>query len=283
MGDTNDSTAPGNEWRSADVWPPEYTESKWYFHEDELLSTTIPSSYESLNYSYDPTDPVPTIGGQNLNLPAGPYDQTSIEGHDDVLIFTSDVLTEPYEATGPIIVKLFVSSDCPDTDFTVKITDVYPDGRSMLITDGILRMRNRNGTDHWEFMEPGEIYEIEVDMWSTSYIWNTGHRIRVAVSSSNYPRFLNNPNTNDPMAQNTTYNVAQNTIYLDADHPSCVILPEPNQEALSMNPNNIHYEDNTGSLRNTMKERLLRFLQNSNKVFPKKIVDPFVPFDSTFT
>jgi len=108
----------------------------------------------------------------------------------------------------------------------VKLCDVYPDGRSILITDGILRMRNRNGFDHWEFMNPGEVYEIEVDLWSTSYVWNTGHKIRVAVSSSNYPRFKANPNTDDPMAANTTYNVAENTLYFDSSHQSCLLLPE---------------------------------------------------------
>jgi hypothetical protein len=125
---------------------------------------------------------------------------------------------------------LFVSSDCPDTDFTVKLTDVYPDGRSMFITDGILRMRNRNSQEYWELIEPGSIYEINVDLWSTSYIWNAGHQIRVEVSSSNYPRFLNNPNTADGIGKNTSYNIAQNTIYLDTAHPSCIILPEPNQD-----------------------------------------------------
>jgi hypothetical protein len=96
----------------------------------------------------------------------------------------------------------------------------------MIITDGILRMRNRNGVDQWEFMEPGEIYEIEVDLWSSSYIWNTGHRIRVAVSSSNYPRFLANPNTKDSVLNNDSYNIASNTLYIDSQHPSCIILPE---------------------------------------------------------
>jgi putative CocE/NonD family hydrolase len=121
---------------------------------------------------------------------------------------------------------LFVSSDCPDTDFTVKLTDVYPDGRSMLIIDGILRMRNQNGTDHWELMSPGTIYQVDVDLWSTSYIWNTGHQIRVDISSSNYPRCLNNPNTADGMHKNTTYAIAQNTIYIDSVHSSCLLLPE---------------------------------------------------------
>jgi len=229
LGDVDVIDAPGNEWRFADDWPIPADYVSWYFHENGVLSKTNPSDYESLTYIYDPTNPVLTIGGQNLEIPGGPYDQTSIESRSDVLVFTSDVITEPYEATGPIKARLYVSSDCPDTDFSVKLTDVYPDGRSMLITDGILRMRNRNGVDHWEFMQPGEIYEIEVDLWSTSYIWNTGHKIRVAVSSSNYPRFLANPNTKDSIHNNDTYNIARNTLYLDNEHQSCIILPEIEQ------------------------------------------------------
>ena len=282
MGDVNDTNAPGNEWRSGNDWPPTHTDTNWYLHENGVLSTTYPSNYESLTYTYNPNDPVPTKGGQNLNTPPGPYDQTSIENRNDVLIFTSDILTEPYEATGPIKARLFVSSDCPDTDFTVKLSDVYPDGRSMLITDGILRMRNRNGVDHWEFMEPGEIYEIEVDIWSTSYIWNTGHKIRIAISSSNYPRFLNNPNTDDPMTKNTTYNIAQNNIYLDSNHPSCIILPQIDQQPLNKQPNNIQYEDNSGPLRNILKSKLATLLQNSFKSFTNMVLDPFVPFDSDY-
>ena len=225
MGDVTDPNAPGNEWRYSDYWPIEHHKTRWFFHKDGLLSTNDPGNYDPLTYLYDPANPVPTIGGQNLILPQGPYDQISVENREDVLIFTSPILEESYEATGPIKARLFVLSDCPDTNFTVKLTDVYPDGRSMLITDGILRMRNRNGLDHWEFMQPGEIYEVEVDIWSTSYIWNTGHRIRVAVSSSNYPRFLNNPNTADAVYKNTTYNIAENTLYCDSNNPSCIILP----------------------------------------------------------
>jgi predicted acyl esterase len=226
MCDVDVIDSPGNEWRYAEDWPIPADYTPWFFNENGILSKTGPSNYEPLNYTYDPTNPVPTIGGQNLEIPGGPYDQTSIENRNDVLIFTSEELEEPYEATGPIKAKLFVSSDCPDTDFTVKLSDVYPDGRSMIITDGILRMRNRNGVDHWEFMQNGEIYEIEVDLWSTSYIWNTGHKIRVAISSSNYPRFLANPNTRDSINDNTTYDIANNTIYIDSEHPSCIILPE---------------------------------------------------------
>jgi putative CocE/NonD family hydrolase len=229
MGDVDDSSAPGNEWRSATQWPIPYEALHYYFHENGVLSLSPPTDYAPITYRYNPNNPVPTIGGQNLNIARGPYDQRLVENRDDVLVFTSDVLSESFEATGPIKARLYVSSDCPDTDFTVKLTDVYPDGRSMLITDGILRMRNRNGCDHWEFIEPGEIYEIEIDLWSTSYIWNRGHRIRVAVSSSNYPRFLNNPNTVDPIAKNMTYSIAHNTLYFDTAHSSCIILPIPQE------------------------------------------------------
>lgn len=231
MGDVDSADAPGNEWRYADDWPIPAQSTHWYLHADSVVSLEYPSGDTTLTYSYDPTDPVPTVGGQNLRLPAGPYDQREIENRDDVLVFTSEVLEQPYEATGPITARLFVSSDCPDTDFTVKLTDVYPDGRSMLITDGILRMRNREGADHWQFMQPGELYEIEVDLWSTSYIWNAGHQIRVSISSSNYPRFLANPNTVDGIHQNTTYAIAQNTIHLGENTPSSIILPHISQSS----------------------------------------------------
>ncbi|MDH7506926.1 MAG: CocE/NonD family hydrolase [Candidatus Thermoplasmatota archaeon] len=241
MGDVKNSNAFGNFWRYADAWPPPCVEDKWYFHGDNTLSMELPGSNSPKTYTYNPLNPVPTKGGANL-FPwphptlAGPYDQRSVENRPDVLIFTSDVLTQPYEATGRIKARLFVSSNCPDTDFTVKLTDVYPDGRSMLICDGILRMRNRNGFDHWEFITPGQIYEIEVDLWSTSYIWDKGHRIRVDVSSSNYPRFLVNPNTMDGIYQNSSYNIAQNTLYLDSAHPSCIILPRYNGNYAPLKP-----------------------------------------------
>jgi len=236
MGDVEDFDAPGNEWRFSDKWPIASNEQSWYFHNDGSLSIDRSISNEDLTYVYDPTDPVLTVGGQNLNLPRGPYDQRSVENREDVLVFTSSMLEEPYEATGPINASLFVSSNCQDTDFTVKLCDVYPDGRSMLITDGILRMRNRNGLDHWEFMNPEEIYEIKVSLWSTSYIWNVGHKIRVSISSSNYPRFLANPNTKDAIKGNNTYKVAENTLYIGDAYPSCIILPTIEKQ--SSNPPN---------------------------------------------
>ena len=274
MGDVTDPNATGNEWRSANDWPPSHTDTNWYLHENGVLSTTYPSDYESLNYTYNPCNPVPTIGGQNLKIPPGPRDQTSIENRSDVLVFTSDVLTESFEATGQIKARLYVSSDCLDTDFTVKLTDVYPDGRSMLITDGILRMRNRNGADHWEFMEPDEIYEVEIDLWSTSYIWNTGHKIRIAISSSNYPRFLANPNTDDPIADNSTYNIAQNTLYLDSNHSSCIILPKIDKQELINQKPILHGNDDSDCVKEIISGFITKFFQKSNIIF-----DPFVAFD----
>jgi putative CocE/NonD family hydrolase len=225
MGAVDEKGAPGNEWQYADSWPVPVTNRSWYFHSDGGLITSV-ADEGVLTFLYDPSNPVPTVGGQNLNIWDGPYDQRMVEDRDDVLVFSSEVLDEPYEITGRVVARLFVSSDCVDTDFTVKLTDVYPDGRSMLITDGILRMRNRNGSDHWEFMNPGEIYDVKVEVGSTSYIWNTGHKIRVSVSSSNFPRFLNNPNTVDGIMQNESYVVANNVVFCNDMYPSSIIFPE---------------------------------------------------------
>ncbi len=225
MGDPEDEQAPGNFWRAAENWPPPSEATPFYFHQDHRLSRTPPETAGALEYRYDPRDPVPTVGGQNLVLPRGPMDQRKIEGRDDVLLFTTDTLTEPLEVTGRITAKLYVSSDCPDTDFTVKLTDVYPDGRSMLVTDGILRARHRIGFDREDFLNEGQIYELTVDLWSTSLIFNRGHKIRVAVSSSNNPRFDPNPNTGKPFRADDETRVAKNRLIMSPEHPSCILLP----------------------------------------------------------
>jgi len=231
MGDVDDQEAPGNEWYSAEDWPISATSSNYYFHEDCGLDTNKPDGDNFLSFTYDPTNPIPTIGGQNiygLGLEAGPYDQSSIENMVDVLVFTSPVLRKPVGITGNVYANLFVSSDCVDTDFTVKLTDVYPDGRSMLITDGILRMRNRNGFDHWDLLTTNEIYEITVNLGSTAYIWNKGHKIRVDISSSNYPRFLTNTNNGISISStyyNPTYKTANNNVYVSDEFPSSIVFP----------------------------------------------------------
>jgi len=226
MGDPTDPAAPGNVWRSADNWPPPSTETKFYFHADKSLDRAPAAEAGSkLTYQYDPKNPVPTVGGQNLTIPKGPMDQTKVESRPDVLLFTTEPLAEPLEVTGRIFAKLYVSSDCPDTDFAVKLCDVYPDGRSMLVTDGILRARHRHSFEKEEFLSPGEVYELSVDLWSTSLVFNKGHRIRVAVSSSNSPRYDPNPNTGRPFRSDKETRVANNTLVVSKEHPSCIILP----------------------------------------------------------
>ena len=152
-------------------------------------------------------------------------DQRKIESRPDVLLFTSDVLTEPLEVTGRVRGKLYVSSDCPDTDFTVKLTDVYPDGRSMLLTDGILRARHYQSLERSDLLKPEQIYELTVDLWSTSIIFNRGHSIRVAVSSSNAPRFEPNPNTGAVDGRSGETRIATNKLHLSPKHASHILLP----------------------------------------------------------
>jgi predicted acyl esterase len=226
MGDPTDPKAPGNYWRHADDWPPPSQMTPFYFHEDgTLVREKPPEGQGSKTYTYDPKDPVPNIGGQELGVPLGPMDQRRAEKRPDVLLFSTGVLEEPVEVTGRITAKLFVSSDCPDTDFTVKLTDVYPDGRSMLVTDGILRARYRKSFEEEAFLEPGQVYELTVDLWSTSLVFNKGHRIRACVSSSNSPRFEANPNTGRAFRADKETRVARNTLHLSVKYPSRIVLP----------------------------------------------------------
>lgn len=225
MGDPTEENAPGNVWRTADIWPPPTVEAPYYLHQSGTLSTSRPSEPGSRSFKYDPANPVPTVGGAELGINIGPRDQRSVESRPDVLLFSSDILEDPLEVTGRIGARLFVSSDCPDTDFTVKLTDVYPDGRSMLVTDGILRTRFRKSFQKEARLEPGEVVEISVDLWSTSLVFNKGHRIRVAVSSSNAPRFDPNPNTGHEFRADKEQRVATNTLHISEKHPSQIILP----------------------------------------------------------
>jgi predicted acyl esterase len=226
MGDPTDPKAPGNYWRHVDDWPPPSEPTLFYFHKGGMLAQEKPpEGNDSRSYAYDPNDPVPNIGGQELGVPLGPKDQRRVEKRPDVLLFSTDVLKEPIEVTGRITARLYVSSDCPDTDFTVKLCDVYPDGRSMLVTDGILRARYHKSFEKESFLEPGKVYEMSVDLWSTSLVFNKGHRIRVAVSSSNSPRFEANPNTGKPFRADKETSVAKNTLHLSLKYPSRIMLP----------------------------------------------------------
>jgi predicted acyl esterase len=225
MGDPTEANAPGNVWRAADTWPPQVVETPYYLHTKGKLSTAPPAESGSRSYKYDPAQPVPTIGGAELGADIGPRDQRSLESRPDVLLFTSDVLEAPLEVTGRISARLYVSSDSPDTDFTVKLTDVYPDGRSMLVADGIMRARFRESFEKEKPLQPGEVVEIPVDLWSTSLVFNEGHRLRIAVSSSNSPRFDPNPNTGHAFRADKEQRVATNTLHFSEEQPSQIVLP----------------------------------------------------------
>jgi putative CocE/NonD family hydrolase len=227
MGDVTDPHAPGNVWRTASAWPPIKTQpTAFYFHADRSLSTARTPGDASLTYTYDPKHPVPTVGGPQLTLPAGPRDQRAIESRPDVLTFTTEPLSAPLEVTGRVRVTLWASSDAPDTDFFAKLCDVYPDGRSMNVCEGQLRARFRAGFQQEKLLKSGQVVSLPIDLWSTSIIFNRGHRLRVQITSSNAPGYDPNPNTGAPFRANDQTRVAQNTIYLDSRHPSHILLPE---------------------------------------------------------
>ena len=225
-----------NEWRYEHEWPLARTEwVKFYLHSNGdasasdkgWLSTSLPAFGETPDeYVYDPADPTPSWGAQYQSFDlCGPRDRTEVEKRADVLTFTTESLTEDIEVTGPITATLWASSDALDTDFTATLVDVELNGKAIVLCEGIVRARFRNGTDKPEMMKPGEIYEFDIDMWDTSNLFKAGHRIRIEISSSNFPRYNRNLNSGNPIATDTEITVANQTIYHDADHPSHVTLP----------------------------------------------------------
>ncbi len=229
MGDVDDSYAPGNEWRIADHWPIPAKETPFYLLPDNTLSSVPPDDYAGdFSYKYNPDDPTPSKGGRNLMAPSGPYDQSEIEARDDVITFTTPVLEEPLEITGRIRMHLYAASDCVDTDFIIKLCDVYPDGRSILIAEGFKRARYRGTHKHEKtrLLKPDKIYRFTIDLGSTSIILNEGHQIRVAVQSAHYPVIDANPNTGGNSWEGSPCRMATNTIYCaKKGEPSCIILP----------------------------------------------------------
>lgn len=231
LGDVENPDGPGNEWREADAWPPFPTvDTPYYLAPGNALATVAPPGANMISYRYDPADPCPTMGGANLFahvLPTGPKDQRELNGRGDVVTFMTPVLEEAVEITGRVRVVLYVSSDAPDTDFTAKLLDVYPDGREILMLDNIQRVRFRNGFEEADPLPPGEVGRIEIDLWSISLIVDEGHRIGVQISSSNYPRFEKNPNTGADFPDDDDLRVALNTIHFGGEYPSALVLPIP--------------------------------------------------------
>jgi hypothetical protein len=228
-----------NRWRSADAWPiPDTRYERLYLTSkdransltgDGRLSFEPPAGANADTFTYDPANPVPSLGGHSCctgtDTEAGSYDQTKIEMRDDVLVYTSAALKKGLEVTGPLEVVLQVSSTAADTDFTAKLVDVYPDGRAFNVQEGALRMRYRAGFDRNLRMAPGEIYPVRLDLHVTSNYFGPGHRIRLEISSSNFPRWDRNLNTGGNNYDETEFIVARNSVHHAPERPSYIVLP----------------------------------------------------------
>jgi uncharacterized protein len=229
-----------NTWRAENQWPLARTRfTRYFLHSDGhangrwgtgTLGTGAPESEPPDRYTYDPRTPVPSRGGPlcctgTPDAPEGSFDQSDLEARDDVLVYTTSELKDGVEVTGPIKAVLYVSSSAKDTDFTVKLVDVYPDGRAFNVQEGILRARHREGFTKKVWMKPGEVYELTVDLEATSNYFGPGHRIRVEVSSSNFPRFDRNLNTGGNNYDETKWVVAENQVHHAASRASYILLP----------------------------------------------------------
>jgi putative CocE/NonD family hydrolase len=239
----------GGHWRDEHEWPLARTlTTPYYLHADGSLSSQKPAAGPSFTrYLFDPRHPVPTLGGnissEGILMFRGAADQRCrkdywmcdderpLSARNDVLVFQTAPLDHDLEVTGRLIVKLWASSSAPDTDFTAKLIDVYPSnadfpaGVDLNVADGIVRARYRDSLARATMMQPGEIYAFTIEMYPTSLVFKRGHRLRLDISSSNFPRFDVNPNTGEPLNQNRRWAVAENTLYHDSAHPSHIVLP----------------------------------------------------------
>jgi uncharacterized protein len=230
-----------NSWRYENEWPLARTQyTKYYLHGakansasgDGVLSAAKPAGAPTDKFTYDPADPAPTLGGNLLDclmclsVAQGPVNQVKAEARPDVLVYTTPVLTEAVEVTGPLKVKLYASTSAKDTDWTAKLVDVHPDGYAQNIQDGIIRARYRQGKEMpASFLEPGKVYEYDIDLWATSNAFLPGHRIRLEISSSNFPRFDRNLNTGEDPMTGVRMEKAQQTLYHSKQYPSHILLP----------------------------------------------------------
>ena len=224
-----------NRWRDESEWPLARTKyTKVYLHSNGKanslrgngqLSLVAPKDEQPDRYVYDPNDPVPTRGGTTLGIALGVFDQNKIEEREDVLIYTGEMLTEDLEVTGPVVLKLFAASSAPDTDFTAKLIDVRPDGYAQNIVEGVVRARFRESLTAPTLITPDKVYEYTLDLWATSHVFKAGHRLRLEVSSSNFPRYDRNPNTGHEFGVDAEIQTARQTIFHDQRYPSHVVLP----------------------------------------------------------
>ena len=233
-----------NEWRHEHEWPlarTRYTDYFLHSHgaaagepEDGLLNTRPPVDEPADTYTYDPNNPVPTVGGNHSIcwgaayhvIQPGPLDQREVEARGDVLVYTTPPLEAPLEVTGPVVLTLYAATDAPDTDWTAKLVDVHPDGRAMNITEGVIRARFRKSVhEPPELLEPGKVYEYAVELQPTSNVFLKGHRLRLDVTSSNFPLWDRNPNTGHEQGKDAEIRVARQTVLHDRRYPSRITLP----------------------------------------------------------
>ena len=224
----NGAASSKNRWRTFANWPPAPRDMPYYLQPDGALLARRPHSEPaSVTYSFDPQNPVQTIGGANLTFDRGPMDQRPIGEREDYLRFQTPALDEDVVIAGPVSADLWVATDGPDTDFMVKLVDVYPDGYEAIILDGAMRTRYRNGRgqDEIELMNPGAPAKLTIDLWETAMTFEKGHRIAVHVTSSNAPRFDVNPNTGENPGPKATKRIAKNTLFMGASMASAIRLP----------------------------------------------------------
>ena len=226
-----------NEWRDEEAWPLKRTKYTSFYlgckmsanslHGDGFLSAKMESKKDGDKYIYNPEDPVRPIGGTAglYDQPDGPYDQTPMEIRNDVLVYTSEKLKKPVEVTGYINVELYVSSDAPDTDFVARLCDVYPDGRSIILNDGIIRSRYREGIDKEVMLQKNKVYKLEISLDCTSNVFLKEHCIRLEITSSCFPKYIRNTNTGGDIISETKFKTARQTVYHSKTYPSKVILP----------------------------------------------------------
>ncbi len=229
-----------NEWREEDDWPLARAKTtRYYLHSggaangvagDGTLSAMAQTEEKPDHYVYDPGDATPTIGGPLCcGTPpppgSGPQDQRAAESRSDVLVYTTPAFAKDTEVTGPVSLDLYVSSSAVDTDFTGMLVDVWPNGFAQSLTSGILRLRYRNSQEKPELANPVETYHITVDLWATSNVFLAGHKLRLEVSSSNFPRFDRNLNTGELQARGSRMIKATNVVYHDKAHPSALVVP----------------------------------------------------------
>ena len=210
-----------NRWKHLPDWPPPgYQPQRWFLQPGHTLAPQAPGTAPPDRYRYDPADPTPAVGGSSLSENSGPRDNRTVEARPDVLVYTSAVLDQDIAVIGPVRAELFVQSSLEHTDFFVRLCDVDPRGKSLNISDGLVRLR------------PGEpsvgadgVWKVNVELWATAHCFQKGHRIRVQVAGGSHPRYARNPGSGEPLATATTLHAADHTVYRDADHPSAILLP----------------------------------------------------------